>query len=66
MEQGSVKGIAHITLKSGQILSCIIRGETDKDITIQVLRVISDTLFNYSSGIPKTLNKNKISKIKYI
>lgn len=63
MEQGSVKGLAYITLKSGQTLSCIVREESSKNITVQVMQVISETLFNYSSAIPKTLNKNKISKI---
>jgi hypothetical protein len=61
----TIIGIAHITLKSGEVLSCLVRNETPNAMDIQVLRVLSNSLFNYSSGLIKTVNKRKIKQIEW-
>ena len=65
MGANKVIGIAHITLKSGDILSCLVRNETPNAMDIQVLRVLSNSLFNYTSGLIKTVNKRKIKQIEW-
>lgn len=57
--------IAHITFKSGDILSCLVRNETARTLDIQVLKVLSDSLFDYSSGLIKTVNKKQIKQVEW-
>lgn len=57
--------IAHITFTSGEKMSCLLRNETKKTWDIQIVRVLGDSLFDYTSGLIKTVKKTKIKQIEW-
>lgn len=57
--------IAHITFTSGEKMSCLLRNETKKTWDIQILHVLGECMFDYTSGLIKTVNKTKIKQIEW-
>ena len=56
--------IAHLTLKPGEVYSCLVRSETPKHYEVSILRVYN-SMFDYSSGVPKIISKHKIIKTEW-